>query len=253
MRTEFAPIAPLSVYRKLKRKPEVMGKYHLLLAHEVLKDPNGFADIFAREDMFVIMDNSVIELGYALEPQQLIDACEAVDADVLILPDVLHNKVATMSRSLEGFDTIHAKMGTALEYMIVPQGTTFHEIISCTYELHREIKPEWIGIPRWIANTLGSRTTLVHELTPLGTQIHLLGFSDNWVDDIVSARLPSVKGIDSSVPVLLGAYAMPFVLTADVRKRPDREPMWSSEPELSYGMEHNIRKVQAWLNRTTTP
>jgi hypothetical protein len=59
---------------------------HLVLAHLVDKDPV-YADFYANEYGFKIMDNGAFELGESYAPDKLIDLGKKCKADAIVLPD----------------------------------------------------------------------------------------------------------------------------------------------------------------------
>jgi hypothetical protein len=72
---------------------------------------------------------------------------------------------------------------------------------------------DYVSVPRIFANQNGSRMPVLHELIRRDTYklfrgIHLLGFSDNILDDVACARMQIVKGIDSAVPIRAGLKGM---------------------------------------------
>lgn len=247
--SQFAPIAPIRVLKQLqKESPKLFGNYHLVLAHEVLEYPVAFDDLYNKPDLFVILDNSVVELGHAMHPGDLLEAASIVNANVIVLPDVIGNFFETVKASSDAYSRLKGNVDSGVEFMIVPQGSSYKEVLRCATVIRERISGRmWIGIPRWITNKLGSRIyTLTAMLDVYNSSIHLLGFSDNLADDIACARLPEVVGIDSSVPFLYGAHWKPLWLEPEM-KRPSREEVWSDSLQMNYCMKHNMQKVHEWL------
>jgi hypothetical protein len=75
---------------------------------------------------------------------------------------------------------------------------------------------EGIAIPRCLTPIFGSRQRIaveIHERWPDRFKLwHLLGFSDNIMDDFATAKLPWIDGIDSAVPIRGGIQERPFTL-----------------------------------------
>jgi len=246
--SQFAPIAPIQVLKQLRKEsPELFGKYHLVLAHEVLAAPGLFAEVYCHEGYEVILDNSVVELGHAMNPEDLLEAASIVNADVIVLPDVIGDSKETIRVATVAHHRMKAN-AIGVEFMAVPQGKTHHEVLQCAYHLEDALGSGlWIGIPRWITDKLGSRIyTVVNVVNIFDGPIHLLGFSNNLADDIACARLPEVKGIDSSVPFLYGAHWKTLWIDPHM-ERPNREEVWNENMELNYCMKHNLRAVRHWL------
>src|ERR1700757_2132421 len=91
----FAPVCPVHILYSLQ--PATAGNYHLLLAHDVAAKAKEYKAWFdAQFNMTVIMDNSVIELGNAVDLGIIRQACNAVKTTTIVLPDVLLDGKATI-------------------------------------------------------------------------------------------------------------------------------------------------------------
>src|SRR5881392_1163767 len=105
----FAPVCSLDMLKELDYY-QVLGDYHLLLAHEVLKQPNEWKKFYSKirsflgSNPFVIMDNSLIGLGRPLEAEQIAEAADIVTADVVVLPDVLQFYQETVDASVTAYE-----------------------------------------------------------------------------------------------------------------------------------------------------
>lgn len=233
----FAPVAPLpllhSIWNYDPTRHMQHGGYHLLLAHDVLKDEAnmkayGFHFQHVREffpyDVNIIMDNSIVELGDAVDMHTVAKAGAIVGADVLVLPDVMGDGPKTRLKFLDVIRRIQKDPIGKFELMAVPQGPTIGDFAACLEDFAEYEEVTWIGIPRIATEQLGSRCQLVDLAKAIKKDwsLHLLGFSDNVVDDIVCANLPHVEGIDSAVPVRAGQKGMVFRLArSDYGKRGD--------------------------------
>lgn len=222
---KFAPVCPIHVARELDSWYS-LGDYQLLLAHDILNKPDEYGELFDSQKNIPskkynktwfetkILDNSVIELGSSVDIDVIAEAASIVKATVIVLPDVLLDAKATVESCLAALDTwtpvLQKKMGSqAWSYMVVPQGNTPEEWAWCAEQFQvagSQIK--WWGIPRnYNIKGLGSRRDAVQIAHAIDCKrrIHLLGFSDNIVDDVLSARMPEVDGIDSAVPLRAGS------------------------------------------------
>lgn len=238
---KFAPVAPLALMNEMLDKGrEVIGNYHLLLAHDVLANEDGwslwaeelrasFASVFG-ESPTIIMDNSVIELGTPAPMEDIVRAAKIVDADVVVFPDVIGDAKATQQlitsfiAQLDSLDSVDYFDAQNWEYMFVPQGTCLTEYIeSMEFAVSTGII-SWLGLPRdALKHGCSSRTQLIDaaSLVAPHMKIHLLGFSDDLVDDFKSVHYhPNVVGIDSAVPVRAGQNGIEFRLSqSDYGKR----------------------------------
>jgi hypothetical protein len=222
----FAPVAPTALLRELKTIGK-LGDYHLLLAHDVLERPDEYMEIFHDVEAYIILDNSVIELGHPLDPDQIQRAYEAVQPSVVVLPDHMRDTTKTLASSIETAK-IWAEAGIR-NFMAVPQGMSLELILQCATIMDKEIEGivAW-GIGRYIVGIDGTRLRVLHEMLSTsglcdGRDIHLLGFSDNLYDDMVCSHHPRVRGIDSAVPIRLGLKGVEFQLDVS---QPPRGDYW---------------------------
>jgi hypothetical protein len=231
------------------------GDYHLLLAHIVLSDPKGWADYYQDKrrrdpDTVVILDNSLIELGAPLAPEALAEATSIVQPDFLVMPDKLGDWRATVAASVKFCDDYDTRVPGWVEFAGVVQGTTYSELRECANELLDFCYPR-IGalhVPRHVTNNLGTRRQIVEELarTAPDMQVHLLGFSDNLLDDMECAALPCVAGIDSAYPVWARKRLLRRRNYDHTGKRP--ADFWTWGPgNVDLGLiKYNIGKLRRW-------
>lgn len=233
----FAPVAPPQLLGDLDRR-KILGNYHLLLAKEVLEDPKPFEKLFRDQPRrTVMMDNNVAETkGQPVDVKMVIEATKISGANVVILPDVYLDTDATIESCAEAIETWPQQIMDAgcraCSFMIVPQGKTLDDWIRCAEFFAYDQRIEWWGIPRNLTDIpeIGTREKAVYIAQALNSyrQIHLLGFSENIVDDILCANIPVVSGIDSAVPLRAAYYGDRFSL---LTKLPPRGDWWKvAEP-----------------------
>ena len=133
--------------------------------------------------------------------------------------------------------------------MAVLQGKDWEDFVhSANFFLleHRERfhKVTWVGIPRKLVEAIGSRKKAIQYVKMIApwVNIHLLGFSDDMVDDFLCARMRGVKGIDSAVPLRVPGLLLP----TDVPK--GRDPRWMDEGGLTSEARINVSNVRQWIN-----
>ncbi|KKN65409.1 hypothetical protein LCGC14_0481290 [marine sediment metagenome] len=212
----YSPIAPLTLLEQLHEK-EILGNYLLLLAHDVLEYPRGYIDLmdhigvmedFYPEERFIIMDNSVVELYQPLPPGKVIEAANLVEANCIMIPDVLGDFQLTQKLVME-----HASLlrNCGFPLMKVPQGSNAAELVQCVDWLRDYLEVpngdvDYWGIPRWIANQEGSRIPIIQYINAKceDPKMHLLGMSAYLSDDLRCTKLPGVMGIDSANPLVMG-------------------------------------------------
>ncbi len=251
---QYGPVCPLRVARELQSWG-VLGNYHLLLAHDVVKDPKGYAEVYDDPNNFIIMDNSAAELKAPVDLEMLLEAGHAVNADCLVLPDFLLQKDATIKGHLDAVSTLEGRW--ANDYMALPQGETFHDWVSCVNELVWALpkKARYFGIPRNVKEKLGTSRVeavkAIYMLDPIQTRkYHLFGFSDDLWDDLAAAHMKyngygRIIGIDSAVPVRMGYNRVGLhPLQKDPGPRGD---WWDNPGDFSPQVINNLTEMRAWL------
>lgn len=259
----FAPVVPLSIAACL-RENDLLGGYHLLLAHDVLLQPSSYREIYRPytdgRPMDIIMDNSLIELGYPMEMLQVLEAAKVVNAKKVVLPDELGKLDKTLRAvwdSMNVWHTLPTKDTKEIKPVAVVQGKNLSECLTCIRE-YAKCGIEDISIPRVLQKYLGTRSEIVMLAhAHYGYQnIHLLGFSDNILDDVACTRQPGVKGIDSAVPIRAG-YKDVLISMDDPqfdRLVGPRGNYWDVTPkdlkqaQINLVM-HNIRTFRGWINQ----
>lgn len=205
----FAPVCPPQIYFGLQ-KHSMFGRHHLVLAHDIVARPNEYYEIFNQGTPWkttVILDNSVVELGNAVDINMIIEAAKIVNPTVTVLPDVMLDSKATIENcrvALASWTKAFEKAYLTPRFMIVPQGWSRKEWFDCAQQFADDDEITWWGIPRNLIDTpVGTRLGFAeycHALNPK-RKIHMLGFSNNVLDDIVTAKSGLVYGIDSAVPI----------------------------------------------------
>lgn len=247
--TRFSPIGPVKVLRKLL-EGHALGNYLLVLAHDVINHEADYVFLMDetmgttnRVDDFVIMDNGVIELGKAMAFQAVIEAADIVQADCIIMPDVVGDFHGTRHAVKVEYGHIE---DCDYDIMKVPQGKTPKELVECVEWLIEAIPDgiqDYWGIPRWVANNHGSRGDIIDYINTVcsNAQIHLLGMSDNFKDDIECAKKYHVMGIDSANPIILGL--MNNYMGVNKYHHPKRGNYWEAE-DINYNVLRNIAHVR---------
>jgi hypothetical protein len=259
----FAVVAPPPVLQKLDEHG-VLGETHLLLAHDVVKKSSQYFDLFRRRGThiqrwkfpfskheLIILDNSIIELGAAVNSQMIVTAAKIVHPTIIVLPDVILDCKATIKKSIDalfewttalvfaGYDNL------PIHYMAVVQGKTIDELLLCVQTFSKYSAITCWGIPRALVKQLGSRCNAIEAIRRVDPirDIHMLGFSDDIYDDMYCAQDPTlnVTSIDSAVPL---RHPNLLKLTSQVPARGD----WWDNPDLSYFETTlaNLDRVRSW-------
>lgn len=265
---QFAPVAPIQILEEMLKTDvkRLFGNYHLFLAHHTVAYPERFNELiasFQRKMQFsqltIIMDNSIVELGGAVDDDMIAEAVNIIKPKdyyvtevVPCLPDVMGDGAATTALSAEAYDrwTMANNPMPGDGYMVVTQGKTwedFTDLVNHFFvekaEYYRNI--QWVGIPRKIQPVLGSRARAIQYIQMVAphVKIHLLGFSEHIADDLFCARMPGVRGIDSAVPVRYPHQLNPMTSDEEIGPRGD----WWDVGKLETQAKYNIENVRQWL------
>jgi hypothetical protein len=183
--------------------------------------------------MEVILDNSVIETGGAVDLELILQAANVVQPATTVLPDILldcDETIRSCTNAIRSWPHRFQSAGLPANFMFVPQGRTLDEWIFCAEEFARYKQINYWGIPRNVVGTeIESRVGLAHILHALNPnrKIHMLGFSDNLADDIVAAKSGYVHGIDSAVPIRAVTQGIPMRMNR-FAEMPPRGDWWES-------------------------
>lgn len=252
MYTSYAPTAPTHILSQLKEKGW-LGKYHLLLAHDVIDNAEEYEKIFSAREGHgyeIILDNGAYELGTPMPAEDLHDAAMIVGAKYIALPDKLKDWEATIDLAEAGahaFRRIDKQPPYGM--LAIPQGNSMAEFTGCIRALQGLFNVQAWGIPRVVGDAIGTRETAVQWVTALTPRlpIHLLGFTNDFRDDIVCCRIRGVVGIDSTEPIRLGLEGKELNLTEPISPGP-RGDFWTEEVEINNQVIKNIQIMDKLLN-----
>ncbi len=181
---------------------------HMFLTHLVEKYP--FYAKMAREvPGYKILDNSLIELGGAVNLQRVLDAAAHIDADEIILPDVFQDGPATIKAVKDAIAElleIYPDGKFPYELMAVAQGKDEKEWYECYQFLLDNPYVDVIGIPKVLAKMHpAGRPHFVNELCDLKKKPHhLLGL---WYSMAEFNEYEHIEDIRSCDTVLAGYLA----------------------------------------------
>jgi hypothetical protein len=190
----------------------------MFLTHLVEKYP--FYAKFAREVRgYKILDNSLIELGGAVNLQRVLDAAAHIDADEIILPDVFQNgpeTIKAVKASIEELLTIYPDGKFPYQIMAVAQGKDEQEWFECYEFLLDNPYVDVVGIPKVLAKMHpGGRPHFVNELCSLKYKPHhLLGL---WYSTSEFNEYEDIDAIRSCDTVLFGYMAKHGLAEGSVR------------------------------------
>ena len=176
------------------------GDYAMLLAH--LKD---YYPKEHKRNCYVIMDNSLIELGGAVDVETVYNAAKECGADEFILPDVFQDSDATIQKVIESIRWLHTnKHIHEMRLMAVCQGKTIADFLDCLHALEQIPEIHCIGIPKIASNlAAGGRPALEPLWQGSPKAIHLLGCWKN-LDEFTKYKNPAaIRSCDTCIPALL--------------------------------------------------
>lgn len=240
----FCPVAPARVLVELMRVDPKTVKHNLFLAHDVVKDQEYCK--FSTFPHFSFMDNSLVELGGAVDLEMVAEAVRMTCSNVYVMPDVYRDGLETIDAIRTAWESWRQKISNAQPLCVI-QGRDERDWIRCL-EAVAKLNPPWISVPRVACEWAGSRAQLIalaHAYMPKA-RIHLLGFSDSMVTDILDARSPHVSSIDSAVPLRIATQEGMFSLNSD----PGKRGTWFETCTFNSLMATNINIVNRLLSNT---
>lgn len=183
------------------------GSYAMLLSH--LKDY--YPKRVKGDNCYRIMDNSLIELGGAVDMIQLVTAATCCDANEIILPDVFQDYDKTWRSVDKALSWLYQKgFNDHFRLMVVCQGKTIDDFERCFDRLVGIKEVHCIGIPK-VSETLHRQGRPYFEyLWQQGCpkDIHLLGCWTS-LDEIKQYQHPEmIRSIDTCIPALNSIYCM---------------------------------------------
>lgn len=181
---------------------------HMYLTHMVEKYPQ-YANTARDARGYKILDNSLIELGGAVDLERVLNAAKVINADEIILPDVFQDGPATVKAIRESLQYLTDKWPNRdwpFKLMAVAQGATIEEWYTCYLELLAMPDVDVIGIPKVLAKMHPQgRPYFVNELCDLRQKPHhLLGL---WYSMTELQEYRDLEMIRSCDTVLLGYMA----------------------------------------------
>lgn len=241
---KYCTVAPINVLEYLNRETR-LGAHHLVLAHDIVKPDRQvqYAKIFQQPRFeLVILDNSVVETGNAVDVGMMKEATAIVNPTCVVLPDIQHEAVATVNASMNAMEDWPTIFPYDTQFMFLPQGKTFQEFAWAAEQSIGIPGISWWGIPRNLVSILGTRRDAIKVCRMLAPyrNIHLFGFSDNMIDDAICAHEPGVQSIDSAVPV---RFTKPFRLTEVIEPRGN----WWEEAKPSALTWQNIERAKQYF------
>lgn len=151
---------------------------HMFLTH-LVESNSTYRKAAFEAPGYKILDNSLIELGGAVDLERVLKAAEVIHADEIILPDVFQKGPETLEVVFQSIDYLKNAYpyGCPYKVMAVAQGREEKEWYECYRELLGMPEVDVIGIPKILAKMHPcGRPHFVTELCDLRAKPHhLLG------------------------------------------------------------------------------
>jgi hypothetical protein len=209
-----------------------------------------YADLYrskSRNGEFVILDNSMMELGESMISDQLLHIAERVGASEVVAPDYPGNAQKTV------WELAAFVARSQVPVMMVPHGSDRKSWLwSCGFMTGLLYKMKGsLGIPKSVDALFGDRVDLVEGMFKrfaLPTQVHLLGVNKSPAE-ILEYKGIKIRGIDMKYPIWAGRRGL--ILREGGWKRADVEGPGVTSLDLesdedSPAIEQNIKVVLGW-------
>lgn len=201
------------------------GDFHLLLSH-LLTDPRYKRHYIVQrmKGAYLVLDNSAHEFSAGESAEKLLVQATEIEAQELVVPDVLEDMEATVEGTLKAWEAWHDSITFKIHnpsLMYVPQGETEEAWALCLREqvrIHlymtkrRNLRRDFvIGLSKDYEKWEGGLSHLIGMyLIPtmsncatvgINVQLHLLGWGrDLWALGDLARSYPWIRSTDSAKP-----------------------------------------------------
>ena len=217
--------------------------FHLVLSH--LLDDSRYLDFYRLQKSrgaFLMLDNSAHEFQEGARADRLMSDARRIDADEVVLPDVLFDGFGTIRRTSQAIDDLADRAEPeSYRYAIVPQGTNFAEFELCYRRLvdlyfDSSFRPGFntrgltVGLSKdyevWDGGLYRILEKLIYPDCDTGLyEVHCLGWGrDLWKLNEIAQSFPKIRSTDSAKPAVFArdGIALSFGITPEYpRRSPD--------------------------------
>ena len=157
------------------------------------------------ENCYVILDNSIVELGESVSLQDILNAADDVHANEIILRDAYPNGPRTIERIKE--DIQYLKDNNLIgkyKIMAVCHGENLEEFKQTFEFINSTPEIDVIGIPKVLSKWVGERSKLSNIFMNTNKQLHFLGswYSLKELLDLPKNVWDKVRSCDTCLPSL---------------------------------------------------
>lgn len=178
----------------------------MCLTHLVQKYPEYKEMVKNRpENCYVMLDNSIVELGESVSLQNILDAAEEVKANEIILRDSYPNGEKTIERIKEDIQYLRDNnLIGKYKLMAVCHGENIEEFKKTFNFINSIPEIDVIGIPKVLSRWVGERAKLSNIFMNTNKQLHFLGswYSLKELIDLPKDVWDRVRSCDTCLPAL---------------------------------------------------
>lgn len=229
----------LSHILPLDNVPQFAQPLEMYLALQLQKKPSVMEVIKDRES-YKLIDNGCYEFNKSMDFQELLKVAELIDADEVILPDVMFDARATIEGAFAALSTVKRKK--QFNFMAVCQGASMEDYCECLQVFEQIPEVTTIGIPKKFMRTVydspvecaKARNEFARYVASRSNkQIHLLGLCDAFTE--LEGMGDLVRSCDTSLAVeLIKAHRF-----AEVKWRPD----------IKYSLDTPLNRTEMYILR----
>ena len=249
-----------------------INDYEYCLPH-LLDNDNDWEDIYTdhffkakKDGRYIIMDNSLHELGKAYAEDRLIHWINTLEPNEFIVPDVWENQIATITNAAYW---THKSLPSFVKKVAVVQAKTFDEAISCYVNLRglgykkiafsygAQYYNDLFPHPNKFVGKMMGRIATIHRMWDMGIientdKIHLLGCAlpQEFAYYNKLMDLEIIESLDTSNPIIHGLKGIKYKHYGLKEKDPTKIDQLE-EVELTsnvlYDINHNLIKFKQFL------
>lgn len=178
----------------------------MCLTHLVKKYPEYKEMVKNRpSNCYVMLDNSIVELGESVSLQDILDAADEVNADEIVLRDAYPNGPKTIERIKEDIEYLRKNnLIGKYKLMAVCHGENFKDFKDTFDYINSIPEIDVIGIPKVLSKWIGNRSNLSPIFMGTNKELHFLGSWYNLKEilDAPKEVWDRVRSCDTCLPSL---------------------------------------------------
>jgi hypothetical protein len=175
-----------------------------------------YRQLKARGD-YITLDNSVTEVGEAADIGKLATYAASIRADEIVLPDIFDDAAATVKSTLDASKAFYNLItrSTDTKLVGVVHGRTLDEWSWCYEVFSNDSRIDVLGLPKVMSKNFENRTQFLQKYFEIHARSdkphHLLGvWEQPYEVSLINYRLPWIRSIDTSLPVMAGIAGYVF-------------------------------------------